>query len=277
MMSTEKQFPFDSPPPGEKKQEITTAERIDFKPDVSFTRLVVGGVLYGMDLLMDRLLTWDVIRLRSQGINFPVDGMPPSQGTQPQSEQPEELDVPLQHYQYSQQFEDTRHAVVGFVFVMQQKVARAARRLNSYQQKVTDRLPVHESTRRPKFFPNIISTRVERLTQRGQQEVNRLIEIGRFEGSISRNLVDIAVHNTVDESLDYLAENPEVRELVQAQSTGLATELLEEVRERTVSADNFLEGIVRYVLRKPSRLELPPPPDDVRAHAERLHPNQLQG
>jgi hypothetical protein len=55
------------------------------------------------------------------------------------------------------------------------------------------------------------------------------------------------------------AQNPEVQELVQTQSIGLAEEVVEEVRERTVSADNFVEGIVRAVLRRPSRSQLPYP------------------
>jgi hypothetical protein len=64
-----------------------------------------------------------------------------------------------------------------------------------------------------------------------------------------------------------LADKPEVQDLITGQTTGLAGEVLDEVRERTVSGDSFLEGIVRAVLRKTPRAELPPPPLEVRQSA----------
>ena len=63
--------------------------------------------------------------------------------------------------------------------------------------------------------------------------------------------------------------------MVQTQSIGLAEEVVEEVRERTVSADNFVEGVVRAVLRRPSRSELPYPPEELRLRAIPTHsPNK---
>jgi hypothetical protein len=40
--------------------------------------------------------------------------------------------------------------------------------------------------------------------------------------------------------------------------------VVEEVRERTVSADTLAESIVRRILKRPPRAELPPPPDELR-------------
>jgi hypothetical protein len=42
------------------------------------------------------------------------------------------------------------------------------------------------------------------------------------------------------------------------------------VRERTVSGDSFLEGIVRSVLRKAPRAELPPPSTEIRQSAVKV-------
>jgi len=74
----------------------------------------------------------------------------------------------------------------------------------------------------------------------------------------------------VDDVIDYLADKPEVQDLIAGQTTGLAGEVLSEVRERTVSGDSFLEGIVRAVLRKSPRAELPPPSIEIRQSAVKV-------
>jgi len=75
-----------------------------------------------------------------------------------------------------------------------------------------------------------------------------------------------------DEYLQYLHdENSEVvQEIVQGQGIDLASDLLNEVRERTVSGDALVEGVVRSILRRPPRDELDPPPKAVRAQAVHL-------
>lgn len=71
-----------------------------------------------------------------------------------------------------------------------------------------------------------------------------------------------------DQYLAYLQENPDaVQELVQGQSIGLAGEMLDEVRERTVTADTLTERIVRTLLRRPPRAEIPEPPLSVQQQA----------
>jgi hypothetical protein len=107
----------------------------------------------------------------------------------------------------------------------------------------------------------------ESLVQRGQDEVDRWIVIGRTEESNSRLLAQTAIIESVDEGVEYFAANPEVQNLVQTQSISLAGELITEVRERSVSADTFLEGLVRMMFRKSPRSELPPPPPQIQAEA----------
>jgi hypothetical protein len=78
------------------------------------------------------------------------------------------------------------------------------------------------------------------------------------------------INSQADDYIDRLQENPEkVQTLIQGQSTGLAAELLEEVRERTVSADNVIEMLVRSILKRSARQELPEPPYQVQQRAER--------
>ena len=112
----------------------------------------------------------------------------------------------------------------------------------------------------------------EKLVKRGEQQVGYWIELGRAEEKHGRVLAQRAMDETVDGSIKYLTGNQEIRELVETQSASLATEVVEEVRERTVSADTLLEGIARAVLRRLPRSVLPEPPIEVRRRAAPIHP-----
>lgn len=71
-----------------------------------------------------------------------------------------------------------------------------------------------------------------------------------------------------DKYIDYLNEHPDkVQNLISGQSMGLAGQMLDEVRERTVTADSVTEMIVRNLLKKKPRSELSEPPDVVQARA----------
>lgn len=80
------------------------------------------------------------------------------------------------------------------------------------------------------------------------------------------DLVDMLIQERGDRYLDYLREeNPEaVQELIQGQSLGLAEEVMDQVRERTVTADSLLETMVRGILRRAPRESLPEPPEAIK-------------
>lgn len=72
-----------------------------------------------------------------------------------------------------------------------------------------------------------------------------------------------------DAYIAYLNEHPDsVQNLVSGQSASLAGQMMDEVRERTVTADSVTEMLVRNILRRRSRSELPPPPEQVQRRAE---------
>jgi len=70
--------------------------------------------------------------------------------------------------------------------------------------------------------------------------------------------------------IDHLAENPEIRELVAQQSMGMAEDIVDGVRARTVSADTLIERVVRGLLNRPPREQLPAPNEEVIAQAAKL-------
>ena len=72
-----------------------------------------------------------------------------------------------------------------------------------------------------------------------------------------------------DTYIDYLNLHPDaVENLVQGQSVTLAGEVLDEVRERTVTIDSAFEMVLRTLLRRPPRDQLPPPTPQVQRRAE---------
>jgi hypothetical protein len=60
------------------------------------------------------------------------------------------------------------------------------------------------------------------------------------------------------DAIEILARSPALVALIQTQSTSLAGEVFEEVREHGVSGDRLLEGLARRLLRRPPRATLPP-------------------
>lgn len=72
-----------------------------------------------------------------------------------------------------------------------------------------------------------------------------------------------------DDYITYLNAHPEqVQNLIQGQTIGMTTEIMNEVRERAVTADSTIEMIVRRILGRKQRDELPLPPPEVQRHAD---------
>jgi hypothetical protein len=80
-------------------------------------------------------------------------------------------------------------------------------------------------------------------------------------------LVQALIEEQAGEYLVHLQENPEiVQELIQDQSLGMAGEVMDEVRVRTVTVDTLMERLARGVLRRQPRSTAAPP--EVRKLAE---------
>lgn len=76
------------------------------------------------------------------------------------------------------------------------------------------------------------------------------------------------VRSQGDEYLDHLRENPQgVQELVQGQSVGMVNEILDVVRRQASLVDSRLEDVVRAMLGRRPRDQVPGPSPEVRALA----------
>jgi uncharacterized RDD family membrane protein YckC len=110
--------------------------------------------------------------------------------------------------------------------------------------------------------------RFNSAVQRGENQVNHWMNLGRAEDVRSRDLAETALTQVVDESMDELVDNDRIQEFVQemltAQSFGIIDEAIEEIRERAVSSDTFFEQSFRRLLRRSPRRSIPGPDIDRR-------------
>ena len=228
-----------------------------FDPLRSTTRVLVGLALIGGDELLKRL---QMLEHTIDTQPFDRAGMDERIRTSPTGQY-----IPA----------DIRYALIGLAFDVQEQVrVQTPRLLAAADQIITDvtrpaqgllnRLPIIGS------LGKSLGLQYDTLQKRGDDRLKRWIAIGQREEARSRILADQTFTRIVDDVIDYLADKPEIQDLIAGQTTGLAGEVLNEVRERTVSGDSFLEGIVRAVLRKAPRAELPPPSTEIRQSAVKV-------
>ena len=221
----------------------------------SFSRLLIGTIGIGLEELSERLKKWEESSKESDHSNY--------------SENNREHEVPGKEIQNlilhresikSDRFsENLQFALIGLLIDSQVRIEESSQRL----QPIGDTL---NRFTRPFFnavgrFPLIspIRTGYSSLVEKGEDELNRLILLGRIEYERSHQIAETAIDDTFEEAVDYLSTNQEIQELIHSQGVGLAGEVMEEIRERTVSADNFIDGIIRPLLKRKPRSEIPPP------------------
>jgi hypothetical protein len=223
----------------------------------STTRLLVGLALIGGDELLKRV----------EMLEHTLSTTPPD---------PAEMAEQIRTSPTGQYIpDDVRHALIGMAFDVQDQIRTGVPRLLSMSDEVLTGVtrPVENLLNRVPIVGALnksIGQQVDVLQRRGEKRLQRWITIGQREEARSRVLADRTANQIVDDFIDYLGDKPQVQELIAGQTTGLAGEVLDEVRERTVSGDSFLEGIVRSVLRKAPRAELPPPSTEIRQSAVKV-------
>lgn len=165
-----------------------------------------------------------------------------------------------------------RYAAIGMLFDIQEQTnqnLKILKRGSKILLRLTEGVLSPLST---SSLLNPFRKKLNSLVVRGENEVNRWINIGRAEESHSRNLALKVQDDFINGWIKYLTGNEEIVGLVEMQSASLATEVVEEIRERTVSADSYLEGITRAMLHRVPRPALPEPPPQIRMRASPLHP-----
>jgi hypothetical protein len=215
-------------------------------------RLMVGGALIGWDELLTHLEQWEeevsVPQTPRQTEAGTIVFVEPGSRTSPTLTESQEL----------------RYMLLGLLFESESRLHQRGSALLKFAGQTTDAFfsPMLRWADRSKRLRPVRS-RFDDLVKRGEAVTDRWIQRGQVEESYSRRLVITATQDTFDSSMEQLGQAPELQNLVKMQSAGLSQEVLDEVRSRTVSGDLVAEGLVRRVLRRTPRRQLPGPADTV--------------
>jgi len=217
----------------------------------SITRLLIGSVLLGKDGLENKIKEWDYY---AQG----SDSVPEQEPTFDDEEN--NVSPGIEFNTRLDERSDLSYLLIGLAFKLQENIDNGVRKAEKMSGNVENLAkpilkPIYSSR-----FLKPFRTGFDNLVARGEAEVNRLVKEGQTEDAYSRTLAKEAFHERLDSSLDYLASEPKIEELIQSQSVSILDEIIEEVRERTVSADYLIEDFLRMIFRRPLRAELPTPP-----------------
>lgn len=215
-----------------------------------FTRASLGSALIGLDTLTERLEQVEAAERQFE----------------PVRRDPDSVLIPVE--QWGQAFgvsadDTTRYLMLGMMVDAKQRASKGRR--------LFDRLTrIGGNAINFLFSPVSSSSIVSPLrkgfgsaVERGESQVNHWITLGRVVDANSRATAELVFEQTADDAMDELIDNERIQifiqEIVQAQSQGIIDEIIEEIRERGISADNFLERPFRMLLRRPPRPEVPPP------------------
>ena len=206
---------------GPVKPDIPPAAEPDLDTLLTVMRLLVGGTMEGVDELLRRLKERQQEVNRSQAANltiFPLD-----------SADPERL----------------RHALIGLMFETPQVMARGVSKVRTNTQRATQTVAKVTKPVTNSWLARPFRRQIEKVVARGEAFVDRLAETGRMEEENGRLLAKATTNEALDEILAYLAEKPEIRQLVQQQGLSLTEEVVNALRKRTAEADRLVDRIIR--------------------------------
>lgn len=147
--------------------------------------------------------------------------------------------------------ERLRYALIGLLFETPQVMARGLSSVGQTTTKATNLITRMISPVTDSWLMRPVRRRYDTAAARGEEMVERLVESGRSEEKAGRLLARTASVEIMDELLAYLAEKPEIRQLVQQQGVGLAGELVEQIRGRAAAADHLVDRVSGTILKRP--------------------------
>jgi hypothetical protein len=196
----------------------------------SVLRLLIGAGVLGGDELLNRLRQWEEKVLY-------------------EPQQPGQM--PLED-----DFTRLRYAVIGLLFDGSKRAVKAANDVVNYgnRQSSAAYRTLDDMTRIPLIglLAAPLKRTVDNTTRRRDNEVERLIRIGRVEERDGRKLAAVATDELISELLMRVGNDPEVSNIIQNQSVDMAGDMLDDFRQGTIKADNKLNQAIRKLLGKPA-------------------------
>lgn len=191
----------------------------------SLLRLLVGGVLLGADELRDRLQRWEE-DTHSAALMAP----PPTVS------------------------ESLRYAIVGMLFETETRMRRRFFRMLARFAQLSDEADIFYTNLAPilRGTPlDPLRMRLDELYFLVMATVDRWMDRGWIEEQQGRRMARQATGDVIDELLDYMARNPEVRKLIEQQGLDMAESAVDEVRGRSEAADRWIERLAHSLLHRP--------------------------
>lgn len=214
-----------------------------------FTRATLGSALLALDTISDRLEQAEVEADTELPLRRPEDVLIPM------SEWDERLG--------ESQDKTARYLMLGMMTDASSKAKKGGSIMHNVSLSVAGVIDtILGPFRRSRTF-RPVRHGFDNALKRGESQVDHWINLGRAEDLSSRRLAQAAINQAADDTMDDMVTNPRVQlfiqEIVQAQGQGMIDEGIEELRERTISGDNFIEQPLRRLLRRPPRETVPGP------------------
>jgi hypothetical protein len=191
--------------------------------------LVVGALLEGSDVLHSRLQRWDTLARADR------DNATSGSWSHPM-----------------------RTTLLGTLFESQASMRRGVSSLGRLGKRMLGR-GVAAARPLAAFVPVDVLLRWDTLLERAQLQLDRWQFDGHGVELQGRSLARHALAASMDELMDYLAHEPQLRSLIEQQSIGFAGEAVGEVRTRAASADAWVEQVTHALLRRAPRNSKPAP------------------
>jgi len=140
--------------------------------------------------------------------------------------------------------DELRYALIGLILSTPKILNRGASRVSQAANAGLTRVSVllRPVTSSRAFRP--INDRFDQMVARGEHIVYDWMEAGRRGEKTSQAMLQETTDEVVGDVVNMLAKRPEITELVQQQSIGMAEDLTDQLQGRTAAADTILERII---------------------------------
>lgn len=108
-----------------------------------------------------------------------------------------------------------------------------------------------------------LQRRTDRVAEALEDRILSLIQTGRSQEQIGRLMAEDAVSESIESVFDYIAHNPQIRDLVQEQALGFTGEITVGTREALLTVDSAFDNLLRKIFRRKPRADLKGPPEAV--------------
>jgi hypothetical protein len=157
-----------------------------------------------------------------------------------------------------------RYALIGLLFVATRTARNAAIDFANYSERQADGIyrTLDDFARTPLLgiLARPFKAGVDAVLRTRDRELERWIRIGRVEERDGRRVAALGTEELINEIILRISENDKLKasisQLVQQQSLDMTGEVVDDLRQGTIDADNLLESVIWRLLGRKPRIAL---------------------